>query len=168
MAVKLKYAGTAVTRFLHPALYGFPIELGQVVNVHDNDAPALLALVGTTAAGPGNALFAISTDPINIDVSAYFKPKVTLGAHVDRSGTIAAGGTAQQLMAANAARMGFAVQNISDTDLWVRRGGTAAAAQPSIKVAAGGYYESPVGSQTTGTISIFGATTGKAFVAHEW
>ena len=84
------------------------------------------------------------------------------------SGTIIAGGTAQELMAANKGRGGFWIQNVSDGDLWINELGTAAAAQPSMKLAAGALYESPVTGCTANAISIFGATTAKAFSAREW
>ncbi len=90
------------------------------------------------------------------------------GALADRSGTITAGGTAQQLAAANAARLGLLVQNLSTGDLWLNMLGTATASQPSLLLAAGAYWESPVGFGAVGAVSIFGATTGQAFSAKEW
>lgn len=90
------------------------------------------------------------------------------GTLTNRSGTITTGGTAQQLAAANSARLGFSIQNLSTGDLWVNTLGTAAAAQPSIKLAAGVYFETPAGYGAVGAISIFGATTGQSFTAREW
>jgi hypothetical protein len=84
------------------------------------------------------------------------------------SGTITAGGTAQELMAANKGRGGFWIQNVSAGDLWINELGTAAATQPSMKLAAGALYESAVTGCTANAISIFGATTGQAFSAREW
>lgn len=95
-------------------------------------------------------------------------PQAAQGTLTNRSGTVTAGGTAQQLAGANAARMGFSIQNLSTGDLWVNTLGTAAAAQPSIKLAAGVYFETPAGYGAVGAISIFGATTGQAFSAREW
>ncbi len=87
----------------------------------------------------------------------------------NRSGTITSGGAAQVLMARNDDRRGFAVQNLSSGDLWIREDGTSAAAtQPSLKLIAGAYYETPPRSVTTDEVSIFGATTGQAFYAREW
>lgn len=92
---------------------------------------------------------------------------VTHGANwVDRSGTIAAGGTAQVLSAANPSRRGFWIQNISTTDLWINELGNASAAPPSIVLAKGDIYEFPIAVGSA--ISIFGATTGQAFSAREW
>lgn len=88
---------------------------------------------------------------------------------VDRSGSITAGAVAQTLMAANSARGGWSLQNNSSGDLWFNELGSAAVAtQPSIKVAAGDYYESPVTGCPTGAISVYGATTGQTFSAREW
>lgn len=86
-----------------------------------------------------------------------------------RSGTIATGGTAQTLMAANPARKGWFVQNVSTGDLWVNRfGGTASAGQPSILIKAGRLYETPAGGSGGNALSIFGATAGQAFTCGEW
>ena len=86
-----------------------------------------------------------------------------------RSGTIATGGAAQSLMAANAARKGWFIQNNSTGDLWVNRfGGTAIAGQPSILIPAGALYETPDGGSGGNALSIYGATTGQTFTAAEW
>ena len=87
----------------------------------------------------------------------------------DISGTVTTGGTAQALSAGLIDRAGFWVQNNSSGDLWIRDGGSvAAAAQPSLKITAGQLYESPITGVPSGSISIFGATTGQAFTAREW
>ncbi len=102
--------------------------------------------------------------------SAY-APKVV----VDRqqsitniSGTITAGGTAQPLAAADPGRSGLLVQNASGGDLWVLEGGlgTAAAAQPAIRIRAGEYWLADV--VVPDAYSIFGATTGQAFSGRSW
>ena len=88
--------------------------------------------------------------------------------YTDRSGTLTAGGTAQVLAAANPARRGYRVANLSSADLWINdKGGAASATQPAFKVAAGALYESPAFGAPTSAISIFGATTGQAFEAVE-
>lgn len=87
---------------------------------------------------------------------------------VDRSGTITAGLTAQTLMPLNAGRSGFWLQNQSIGDLWISEVGTAAATQPSLKVAAGALYESPMTGCPIKAISIYGATTAQAFACREW
>lgn len=89
-------------------------------------------------------------------------------AHTNRSGTIAAGGAQQQLMAANPNRRGYWIQNQSTGDLWINGLGNASAGQPSLRISAGALYESPVHGVGTAGISIFGATTGQAFAAREF
>jgi hypothetical protein len=84
------------------------------------------------------------------------------------SGTIAAGGTAQNAAAANSSRRGFWIQNNSAGDLWISTVATAVASQPSLKIASGALYESPPGGAGTGAISIIGATTSQAFSGREW
>lgn len=83
----------------------------------------------------------------------------------DKSGTIAAGGTAQQLAAANTSRTYLRGQNISGSDLWVNEIGGAAATNGV------GSYRVPAGVtfsvNTNRAVSIFGATTGQAFTATE-
>jgi len=86
----------------------------------------------------------------------------------NRSGTITTGGTAQQLAPANLARKGFFIQNVSAGDLWFNSEATAVLNQPSIKLIAGAYYESPVGLPPSGAISIIGATTAQAYTAREY
>ena len=86
----------------------------------------------------------------------------------DRSGTITSGGTAQVLMASRTGRLGFWIQNQSVGDLWISSIGTAAATQPSLKIAPGDLYEAPINGIPMGAVSIFGATTGQAFAAREW
>lgn len=88
--------------------------------------------------------------------------------YTSRSSTITTGGTAQTLMASNAARKGFRVMNLSTVDLWINdEGATAVAGQPSFKVSAGALYESPAFGASTAAISIFGAATAQAFQASE-
>ena len=86
-----------------------------------------------------------------------------------RSGTVTTGGVAQALASANSDRKGWFLQNVSNGDLWVNSfGGTASAAQPSLLIKAGSYYETPAGGSGAGALSIFGATTGQSFTAGEW
>jgi hypothetical protein len=91
----------------------------------------------------------------------------TAGALTDRSGTIAAGGTAQQVAAANATRKYLFFQNNSDTDMWINFGVVAVANQPSILVKAGANYENPAHFCQNALISVMCATTGKTFTAKE-
>lgn len=89
-------------------------------------------------------------------------------APVNRSGSIAAGGTGQVLMAANASRKGLWVQNLSTGDLWINGQGAAVVGQPSLKIPTGAVYESPLGGCPATDINILGATTGQTFSAREW
>lgn len=88
-----------------------------------------------------------------------------LPAGTSRSGAITAGGTAQDLAAANAARRSLTGQNISAGDLWINEnGGTAAAdSTDAYRVIAGGAFK----ISTNEKISIVGATTGQKFTATE-
>ena len=85
-----------------------------------------------------------------------------------RSGTIAAGGTAQSFMAANAARRGFTIQNQSSGDLFINGLAAAAPDGSSLKVEAGAIYETGAHHVGTGALSIYGATTGQIFYAREF
>ena len=84
------------------------------------------------------------------------------------SGTITAGGTAQTVIAADAAGYHYAFQNLSATDMYISTVGTAAAANPSLKIVSGGYYETPDSLYASGALSVFGATTGQEFSVRKW
>ena len=89
---------------------------------------------------------------------------------VDGSGSIATGGTAQQVFAGNTGRQYLLIQNVSSGDLWVNFGTAAVASQPSIKIVANGSVEFSAGGTgvvPTGTVSIIGATLGQAFTAKQ-
>lgn len=89
-------------------------------------------------------------------------------AYVDASGTITAGGTAQTIAAANAARRGMFIQNNSTGDLWFATLATAVLSQPSIKIPAGQSFAASGTDCPTGAISIIGATTAQAFSGRVW
>lgn len=102
-----------------------------------------------------------ASNPVPVDTEA-----IVTGTYVDGSGTIAAGGTAEEVFAANASRKYLFITNPSDTEMWINFGVAAVASQPSIRLAPnGGYFEPLVPSGQS--VSIFCATTGKAFVAKE-
>lgn len=88
----------------------------------------------------------------------------------DRSGSIATAGAAQQLAAANTARLGWRLQNTSAADLWFNDTGDSASAGGAgcFQVASGGYYETPAGGASVASISIYGASAGQTFSASEW
>lgn len=88
----------------------------------------------------------------------------------DRSGVIALGGQAQQLMAANPLRRGWSFQNKSIANMWFDDVGGIAdpAANASTYLPPGTYYESEPGGASTAAISIYGDATPAQFVAKEW
>ena len=90
------------------------------------------------------------------------------GAWVSRSGSIATGGTAQQLAPANALRRGLVVQNPSSAagSLYILHGGTASASGNSIELRPGWSY-SAGSNPSSQAISVFSATTGHVFFAQE-
>jgi hypothetical protein len=94
----------------------------------------------------------------------------------DHSGIITAANTSQVLMAANANRHGFYIQNIDEVILEELRyafGAAATAAAPGSFILAaaqgpnypGGFFQ---GFAYTGSIQIIGATAGHKFTALEW
>jgi hypothetical protein len=87
--------------------------------------------------------------------------------YTDRSGTVTTGGTAQVLMALNASRRGFLVQNNSTGTLTINSVGTATTTA-GIVIAPGQLYEAQETGVPTTAISILGATTGQRFDAREW
>lgn len=89
------------------------------------------------------------------------------GAFTDRSGTITSGGTAQTLMAANANRKYFLIQNLSTENLWINFTTTAVAGQPSLRITPGTSFVLEGFFTSTEAVSIIGATTGSAFSAKE-
>lgn len=117
-------------------------------------------------------------EPVNIPVKyvangdGTYSQQVSVSAAkptpVDKSGTIAAGGTAQVAIAANADRNGFIIQNVSTENLWFTTSGTAVQDQPSFKLEPGIAYQDDPRIMGTGAVSIIGATTGQAFAAREW
>ncbi len=86
----------------------------------------------------------------------------------DRSGVISSGGTQQQMMAANAARTGFWIQNTSVGDLWLSAIGQASAGGSSMRLRPGDLYECPAFGVPTTAVSVYGATTGQTFAAREF
>lgn len=96
----------------------------------------------------------------------YIRP--SQGTLTDRSGTITAGGTAQQVMAANSSRKYLLIQNGSDTAMWFNFTTTAVQDSPSFFLAAnGGSFVMEGSYVSTEAISIICATTGKKWTAKE-
>jgi hypothetical protein len=89
----------------------------------------------------------------------------------DISGTIAAGGTAQALVAGR--KRGVWLQNRSNEALYVTdqepESLESVDTDSWLKIPPGGYYESPPGYLARGTeLFIYGATTGQKFVGRVW
>jgi hypothetical protein len=101
------------------------------------------------------------TNPLPVALRAVSGQAIT-----DRSGTITAGSTSQQVAAANTARRYFVFQNHSDTDMWINFGVTAVATQPSVKIFAGGGAYEPLVAPTE-AVHVICATSGKAFTCKE-
>lgn len=91
----------------------------------------------------------------------------TRGTFTDRSGTITAGGTSQTLAGANSSRTYLEIQNLSTGDLYVNFTSAASAGGSSFKVPAGGSWFTPPNGVTTEAVTIYGATTGQAWVSKE-
>lgn len=87
--------------------------------------------------------------------------------YIDRSGTIEAGGVAQELAPAKGSRNGWAFFNNSSDVLVLSFAGTATATR-GVEVPAKTLYEAPPTQPPSGAISIFGANTGQAFTFWEW
>jgi hypothetical protein len=104
------------------------------------------------------------------DGSLYVSIADTASAEpIDRSGAIISGGHAQTIMAANANRQGFSIQNLSSAALWFNGLGVAATiGRPNFMLPSGAMYESPVPGTPSNAVSIIGAATGQSFSAREW
>lgn len=118
------------------------------------DYPASFVISGATFTGGTNLTGSVANPP-------------NTGTPTDRSGTMTAGGTAQQVMAANASRVYLFVQNISAEDMYVRWTGTATAAQGSILLKPNGSVSYDSNFVPTGAVSIISATTGSKYTAIE-
>lgn len=135
----------------------------RLKDMGDDSYADVVFIGGGTIATSGTVTAAGTTT-----VAGTVNVKGNLVPHTNKSGTIAAGGVAQTAIAANAARMGFYIQNASSGDLWISSLTTAVAASPSLRIPAGQLYEPPQFGVPSGAISIIGATTGQAFTAREW
>jgi hypothetical protein len=151
-------------------------------------SPGVYALAGNGSGGGGGGGAVTVADGADVAEGAVADAAVAAGATgtvsaklraisrdigpatllADISGTIAAGGAAQNAAGANAVRRGFSIQNQSSGDLWFSTLAAAVQSQPSIKLSAGAYYETPPGGAGTGAISVIGATTGQAFAGRQW
>jgi len=101
--------------------------------------------------------------PLTANVAA----SAVTGAYTDRSGTIAAAGVSQVMMAANALRKGIFIENPTTEieSLWINPNGAATQSQPSIELAPGGRFEPS--SVTTQQITVIAATINHPYIAKE-
>lgn len=90
-------------------------------------------------------------------------------APTDGSGTLTAGGTSQQVFAANAARIYLNCQNpvAASETLFINVGATASTTGGSFELGPGGTFSPPPGVTFTGTVSVNAATTGHRFICKQ-
>ena len=134
------------------------------VSVTNNGAIATTSMLIDTYIGVLETLPTTLTNRGQLRVSIDEVAQTTNG---HTSGTITLGGTAQTLLAANTSRKYFEFQNRSVTDMILCIGSTATATNGIILAGGvggvGGSYTMPANVVMTGAISIFCATTGRAF-----
>lgn len=124
------------------------------------------------AGGTATARYKLSRGPARTDAdgNVYGAQAVAgvPGTLTDRSGTITAGGTAQQMMAANASRVYLLIQN-QDTaeDLWINLTTTAVRSQPSIRIPPLGGFVMEGNFVSTEAVSVIATTTAHAWTAKE-
>ena len=87
-----------------------------------------------------------------------------LDKHKDASGTIAAGGVSQQLLAQDQDRHYLLVQNVGIGDLWINFTTAAVLSQPSIRVSANGNYVEEGNFVSGEAVNIIASDTGHPFV----
>ena len=87
---------------------------------------------------------------------------------LDRSGTIVTAGVAQTLMPANPDRCYLVVQNISNSDLWIRDGALAAiGVAGSIRITPGGEFAMQGSFVPSQFFTVIGPVSGQAYTAKE-
>lgn len=90
------------------------------------------------------------------------------GTLTDKSGALAAGATSETLMASNAARRYFFIQNVDAAeDLWIDFTTAAVRDKPSIKLGPGQAYENPSHYCSTEAIKVIATTIGHKWTAKE-
>lgn len=125
------------------------------------------------AAVAGNPVLVAGSDGTNAqtirtDAAGDVLIAPSQGTLTDRSGTIAAGATSQQLAAVNAARRYLFIQNLDAAeDLWFNFTTDAVVSQPSIKLGPGQSYENPAHFCSTEKVTVIATTTSHAFTAKE-
>lgn len=125
-----------------------------------------IAYADGTGASPGSLVALLKGLFVRLSATLKVDTVVQSNAVAPAATTIATGGTAQTLFAANPTRRGMAIQNQSSGDLYIAT--AAALNQSSLRITPGAYYEVPAGHTGTALIQVIGATTGQPFWAREW
>ncbi len=113
----------------------------------------------------GNGTYSLAVSAVtSVAGNSFASQKVSF---TNRSGTLAANNTAQQVMAANLNRKYLLVQNVSAIALWINFNTDANADQPSIKLVADGSFVMEGSAIVTDSVSIIGSTAGSSFTAKE-
>lgn len=135
--------------------------------------PLVSGAAADGAAVAGNPVLVAGSDGTNVqtiatDGNGDVLIAASQGTLTNRSGVLAAGATSQQLMAANAARRYFFIQNLDAAeDLWFNFTSNAVVGQPSIKLGPGQAYENPPHFCSTEKITVIATTINHAFAAKE-
>ena len=146
--------GTVTTITNPVAVTGTFWQTTQPVSIAGNQAVNQVQ-VGGVAVNMGTGQVATGTQRIALGVGT---PTITVV-----NSSITTGGTAQNAIAANSARLACMVQNTHATAiLTVNEGGTASATA-GILLNPGVGYEYPVGSMPVGAISVWSSTTGATY-----
>ena len=112
----------------------------------------------------GDGSFSVS---VVVGTGAAVITQPTRGALTNRSGSIAAGGTSQQLAPANATRNYLFIQNVSANDIWFNFGTAAVVDQPSVRLLPGQSFSMEGTFVSTEVVNIISANTGDKYVAKE-
>jgi hypothetical protein len=151
------------TEFLGPFNFGYYPPTGQVICTQ-----RVTGVSDTTATQPYWLTIPASIQNPQIGEAPVAQLAPISGTVADYSGTIAAGGTAQQAAPANAVRQYVLIQNPSTTtgqNLWFNFDVTAVQSQPSVLLTPNGSnYIAESSYIPTGAISVIGATTAQPFV----
>lgn len=120
-------------------------------------ADGLVVIAGVDDSGNAQPLAADST-------GLFTSP--SRGGLTDHSGSIATGGTAQDIVASSATRKYLLIQNNDPAeDMWIDFGVDAIVGQPSFLIPAGGGFVMDAAFVSTDRISVVAATTSHPFTA---
>lgn len=122
-------------------------------------------IVGQTITGTG---ITAGTTITAVSGSAPYSLTLSAAATVANGAAVTSNG-GQPLMALNAARRGYKIQNQHATaDIYINAQATATADYHSLKIPAGSYYESQPGHVDTGAVSIISTVASAPVYAREW